>query len=248
MALREDFEKSGNWLFRWRSYFPLIIFPVLLIALSESTYLEREYGRLVKFFWEVFCVAISFAGLFVRCIVAGYVPKRTSGRNTKEQKAETLNTTGMYSIIRHPLYLGNFLIFLGMILFTGVLWFILFAISAFWLYYERIMFAEEEFLRRKFGELFLNWAEETPAFIPCFRKWRQPVMSFSPKNVLKREYTAVFVITAAFTFMDIASDILTKGKLEMDLFWQISFAVALIIYLVLRALRTQTNILNVEGR
>ncbi|MGB8874133.1 MAG: hypothetical protein WCC75_12145, partial [Desulfobaccales bacterium] len=44
----------------------------------------------------------------------GLPPRGTSGRNTQGQVAETLNTTGIYSLVRNPLYLGNFLIWLGL--------------------------------------------------------------------------------------------------------------------------------------
>jgi len=111
MALREDLEKQGNWLFRYRSYLPLLAIPLFLVALRNSEQLERIFGRSVEMIWGVVSVGISFLGLFIRCLVAGYAPRGTSGRNTKSQVAEVLNTTGMYSIVRNPLYLGNFLLF-----------------------------------------------------------------------------------------------------------------------------------------
>lgn len=248
MAIREELEKYGNWLFRWRSYLPLLILPILLIALRNSEYLERHVGDLPDHLWEGFCIGISFLGLIVRCLTVGYVPKGTYGRNTKEQRATTLNTTGMYSIVRHPLYLGNFIIFLGITLFVEVWWFALIAILAFWLYYERIIFAEEEFLRKKYGALFLEWAEKTPAFLPKFKNWQQPSIPFSFRNVLKREYSSFFGIAASFTFLEIAGDILAEGKLELDLAWAILFIIGLIIYLTLRTLKRKTKILDVEGR
>jgi protein-S-isoprenylcysteine O-methyltransferase Ste14 len=248
MALREEFVKSGNWLFRWRSYLPLLIVPLLLIALRQSKYLEQTAGETAEYIWEGFCALVSFSGLFIRCIVVAYAPRRTSGRNTEHQKAETLNTTALYSVVRHPLYLGNFLIFLGMVLFVQVVWFAVLAVLSFWLYYERIMFAEEEFLRGKFGEGFLAWSERTPAFWPRFRNWRQPALTFSFKNILNREYTAFFLIIASFTLLDLAGDVFTGGKLRIDVIWLTLFIIGLTLYLVLRTLRTKTRILHVEGR
>ncbi|MEW6602752.1 MAG: isoprenylcysteine carboxylmethyltransferase family protein [Nitrospirota bacterium] len=248
MALREEFAKSGNWLFRWRSYFPLLILPLLLVALGQSKYLEHSAGETAEYIWEGFCLLVSFSGLLVRCIVVAYAPKRTSGRNTEHQKAEVLNTTGLYSTVRHPLYLGNFLIFLGMVLFVQVVWFAMLAVLSFWLYYERIMFAEEEFLRGKFGDMFLQWAEKTPAFWPRFGNWQKPALTFSFRNILKREYTAFFLIIASFTLLDIGGDVFTMGELQIDVVWLTLFIIGLIIYLVLRTLRTKTRILHVEGR
>lgn len=248
MALREEFVKAGNWLFRLRSYFPLIIIPLLLIALGDSKYLERKVGATYGHLWEGFCAVLSFTGLFIRCMVIGYAPKRTSGRNTEHQKAETLNTTGLYSVVRHPLYLGNFFIFLGMVLFVQVVWFAVFTVLSFWLYYERIMFAEEEFLRGKFDGAFLEWSEKTPAFWPKFRNWQQPALTFSFKNILKREYTGFFLIISSFTLLDVAGDIFTEGKLKLDLVWSALFIIGFAVYVILRTLRTKTKILHVEGR
>ncbi|MBI5893053.1 MAG: DUF1295 domain-containing protein [Deltaproteobacteria bacterium] len=248
MTLRERLEKQGNWLFKWRSYLPLLIFPVLLIALENSDYLKQNMGEFVDDIYETFCLAVSFSGLIIRCLVIGYIPEGTSGRNTKNQKAETLNTTGIYSIVRHPLYLGNFIIFLGIILFPQVWWFILIAILAFWLYYERIIFAEEEFLLKKFGHMYLEWAKKTPAFFPNIKNWQQPNLPFSFKNVLKREYSAFFGIIASLTFLEVAGDLFVEGKLDFDLPWEILFAIGLMTYLTLRTLKKKTELLNVVGR
>ncbi len=148
MSLREEIEKQGNWLFRYRSYISLIFLPLFLLALKDTEVIEKIFGDSIEDAWEVFCVVIS-TGLFIRCLTIGYVPKGTSGRNTNKQRADRLNTTGMYSVVRHPLYLGNFLIMLGMMMFIQVWWIVIISVLAFWLYYERIIFAEEEFLRKK---------------------------------------------------------------------------------------------------
>jgi len=248
MALKDEFEKHGEWLFRRRSYLPFLILPILLVALKNSEGLEQAFGNLADGLWEAFCIVISLAGFTVRCITVGFVPAGTSGRNTERQIAESLNTTGVYSIVRHPLYLGNFFIFLGFALFIEVWWFTLIAVLAFWLYYERIIFREEEFLRRKFRDAFLEWAQKTPAFIPNFRNWQPATLPFSFKNVLQREYTGLFVITTSFTILEIFGDLLAEGELEINLPWVIMFIVGLTIYSTLRTLKKKTRVLYVEGR
>ena len=37
MPLREHFGTSGNWLFRWRSYLPLVLFVPVLAVMSRAT-------------------------------------------------------------------------------------------------------------------------------------------------------------------------------------------------------------------
>jgi protein-S-isoprenylcysteine O-methyltransferase Ste14 len=219
---------------------------VIIAGLVDSKY----SGHIHKLnqLWEIFCLIVSFGGLTIRIFTVGYVPKGTSGRNTRKQVADALNTTGMYSIVRHPLYLGNFFIWLGISLFVQVWWVTLIFILIFWLYYERIMFAEEEFLRKKVGKEFLIWAEKTPAFLPKFKNWQPPSLSFSFKNALKREYSGFFAIIVSFTFLELISNIFAQGKLKLDLMWQIIFIAGLVIYLTVRILRKKTKILDVKGR
>ena len=80
-------------------------------------------------------------------------------------------------------------------------------ILIFGLYYERIMFAEEEFLRNKFGKQFEEWAENTPAFIPNLSEWKPPSLPFSIRPVLKKEYQGFFAIIAIFTFLEVIGDL-----------------------------------------
>jgi protein-S-isoprenylcysteine O-methyltransferase Ste14 len=248
MAFREELEKQGKWFFRWRSYLPLFVLPFMLIALRNSEYLEDNFGNSIDGIYEGLCLTLSFVGLTIRCLTIGYIQRGTSGRNTKGQKAERLNTTGMYSLVRHPLYLGNFFIFLGITSFLQVWWLILIAVLAFFIYYERILFAEEEFLRHKFGEFYLRWASRTPAFFPRIRSWQPPSQPFSARAVIGREYSSFFAIIATFTFLELAGEWAAESKLELDVSWIVFFLSGLIIYIVLRILKKKTRILHVVER
>lgn len=245
--LREEFEKTGNWLFKNRSYFPFLILPLLFVALRHSERLE-SFGNTVQTAWEVFCIVLSFSGYLIRCITIGWIFEGTSGRNTKGQLAKKLNTQGMYSIVRHPLYLGNFLITLGFILFVEVGWLVGMAVLLFWLYYERIMFAEEEFLRREFGEAYIRWASQTPAFIPSFRKWKRAPSSFSLRMILRREYSGFLGIITGFVALKFFAELLGEGELVFRKLWIVFLCLGLLVYFVLRTLRKHTNLLAVKGR
>ena len=72
---------------------------------------------------------MSFFGLGIRVFTVGFTPKNTSGRNTAEQIADVLNTSGIYSMVRHPLYVGNFFMWLGIGLLTQNPYFVLFLIE-----------------------------------------------------------------------------------------------------------------------
>ncbi|RLD62309.1 MAG: lipid A phosphate methyltransferase [Bacteroidetes bacterium] len=246
MALKEEYIKSGNWLFKRRSYLPLILLVIFIFGLKNYKYLGNNEA--LDDYWEIFCLLVSFIGLGIRSYTIGHTPKGTSGRNTKGQVAETLNTKGIYSVVRHPLYLGNFIIWFGISLFAHSWWLSLICILVFWVYYERIMFAEENFLIKKFGKQYMDWAEKTPAFIPKLKGWEKSNLPFSFRNVLKREYNGFFSIIVVFTFLEVLSDFIVNRKLEIDLMWLIIFGVGLIIFLTLRTLKKKTNILSVKDR
>jgi protein-S-isoprenylcysteine O-methyltransferase Ste14 len=248
MALREQLEKQGQWIFKWRSFFPFLMTPLCLIALRDAAYLERAAGPLAELLWEILCISISFTGMFLRCLTVGFVPKGTSGRNTQKQLADSLNTTGMYSVVRNPLYLSNFLMIIGLVLFVEVWWLAVASVLFFWFMYERIIFTEEEYLRKKFGEEFMIWADKTPAFFPHFKNWQTQSMPFSAKTVLRREHSTLFAIVATFAVGEILGDLFSQGKIALEPRWIIFFFSGLIIYMTLRTLKKKTKLLNVEGR
>jgi protein-S-isoprenylcysteine O-methyltransferase Ste14 len=218
------------------------------MALRKARVLEYILGDNATDYWETLSIFISFFGLGIRCFTVGYVPRGTSGRNTKSQSAESLNTTGMYSILRHPLYVGNFIIVFGITLFIQVWWFALIVWAGFWLYYERIIFSEEEFLRKKFGTSFIIWAEKTPILFPKFKNWKKPGLPFSLKTVLRREFSTFFSIIAVFFFLEISTNLLLKNKFEVRMSWVYFFIIGLVIYLTCLILKKKTKLLNVPGR
>jgi protein-S-isoprenylcysteine O-methyltransferase Ste14 len=249
MELHARIEQQGHWLFRWRSYFPLIILPLVAVAFFEYNTVERLFGDGAENTFKAFCILMSFSGLMIRALTIGYVPRGTSGRNTRGgQKADYLNSTGMYSIVRHPLYLGNFLIFMGAVFFIQSLWFSVIASLLFALYYERIMFAEEAYLRQKYGAAFTVWAATVPAFIPKLARWTSPELRFSMRNILKREYTGLFYITAIFPLIDLVGDYVSAETFMLNPGWGLFFLTGLVLYTTLRTLKKRTRLLHAEGR
>jgi protein-S-isoprenylcysteine O-methyltransferase Ste14 len=245
MALRDELARSGAHLFRWRSYLPLLFLPVILLALVNFTYIGGS--ERLDDLWDSFCLGVAALGLTLRVLTVGYVPRHTSGRNTREQKAATLNTTGMYSVVRHPLYLGNFLIWLGIALFAHTWWLLMVTVLAFWIYYERIMLAEEEFLRTRFGVEFEEWAARTPAIIPAFRHWRTPALPFSWKSVLARENSTLLATVVVFFTLEVAGDFFAGKLTHIDLGWEFLLSASCTIYVVLRWMKTR-RMLSIDGR
>lgn len=248
--LFQRMEKQGDWLFRWRSYLPLGLLPVAIFFASErSSIADTPLDR----WWSYFCLGLSLAGIGLRSVIAGYVPQGTSGRNTTGQIATTLNTSGMYSIVRNPLYFANFLAFAGWIFWFGDPVFLLFSFSIYALYYERIIMAEERFLAERFGQEYLRWAEATPAFFPNLTKWRTPALPFCFKTAFRRECHTQFLIVSVFVVLEAARATIDRGLtiiqwISTSPVWAVLFFVSLMMYLAGVYLKKYRTILAVEGR
>jgi hypothetical protein len=191
---------------------------------------------------------VSFLGQYIRAVAIGTSNKNTSGRNTKEQVAEALNTKGIYSTVRHPLYLGNYFMWIGIVVYTFNIWLILLVSLMFWLYYERIMFAEERFLERKFGQSYVDWSMKVPAFWPGFKNYEKTSIPFSMKTIMRREYSGVTATILGFVFIDFFRDWFSSGQVQFKLSYAIVIFIALLISLIFRTLKHNTKILFEEDR
>jgi protein-S-isoprenylcysteine O-methyltransferase Ste14 len=247
MALIHSFEKTGYRLFRYRGQIPVVLFActVPVIWFTDYSFLTPN-----RYYLLTICsVVVCMLGMWVRAYTIATTPKGTSGRNTKKQVAESLNQTGIYSLIRHPLYLGNFLMWIGIAAFTFNVWFVVIVALLFWIYYERIMFAEERFLEKKFGQEFLDWSMKVPAFFPMFKNYKKNKVDFSIISVLRREYSGFLAAVSGFVFVDVVRKFMFVP--DYDFFASTAFYIQLVAFciaLIFRTLKHHTSILNETDR
>ena len=119
MSLINEIEKQGNFLFKYRGQFPIVLFILAIpfIYFTDSICLHEENN------FTLAAIILSITGFVIRAYTIGTTPKGTSGRNTKEQVTEVLpNSTGIYSVVRHPLYLGDYFMWMvSCLLSIGIL-------------------------------------------------------------------------------------------------------------------------------
>ena len=90
------------------------------------------------------------------------------------QKRRELATTGAYSHVRHPQYVGFVLIMFGFLLqWPTILTLVMFPVLVFM--YARLARAEEIDMRSTFGKAYADYAERVPAFVPRLSRLRQRV-------------------------------------------------------------------------
>ncbi len=249
MALQEELERQGELLFRKRGVLPLII---LVAGLGVYAY-NISQGLLFpgserEGYYSIFCLAISLFGLAIRMYTVGHTPRNTSGRNTSEgQIADEVNTTGIYSVVRHPLYVGNFFMWFGIGLLTQDVWFLVAFVLLYWIYYERIMFAEEQFLRKKFGPMYTDWAETVPAFIPRLGDWKKSSLSYSFRKAIYREKSGtLWVFLAFYIFATLGHSIETGEVVLVQGIWLNLLLGAIVYYITMKTANLATGYFNEE--
>ena len=246
MALVQSFEKQGNFLFKYRGQFPVLLFVLSVPFIYLTDYNTISYKEYNIFMF--IAISISVLGFLVRFYTIGTTAKGTSGRNTKEQVADVLNSSGMYSMVRHPLYLGNYLIWLGISLASFNIYFVVIMSLLFWIYYERIMFAEERFLERKFGADYLNWASKLPAFLPSILNFKKSDTNFSIITILRREYASILASVVGFTFIEVLRTYFSTNNWSISDYTLVILGGTIILVLVLRSLKHFTSLLEEKDR
>lgn len=191
---QHELARSGKFLFVIRGVY---IYAVIAIAIAIM-WCTRDLGPFASagadHLWYLAGIIVATLGAVIRIFTSGWAALGTSGRVKAAAEAAELNTTGPYSLVRNPLYVGRIVNYTGMAMLSGSWAFaaITFLLSV--LIYERVSIYEEEFLRGKFGQAHADWAEHVPALFPRFHGWVKPKYKFWWKRMIWRERQKVFLL------------------------------------------------------
>jgi protein-S-isoprenylcysteine O-methyltransferase Ste14 len=189
----------GNWLFRWRDFlFPAAFAAALLADRPRLPFGSVAADRIM----DVLGVVLVCSGQLLRAAVIGiaYVPR--AGRKGRVH-ADELVEHGLFAHCRNPLYVGNFLVFLGLftVLNSPVGWLV--GVPAVALTYLAIVAAEERFLADKFGDRYENYCRRVNRFRPSLRGLRETFREarFDGWRVLAKEYGQIFTWAMALVLL-----------------------------------------------
>jgi protein-S-isoprenylcysteine O-methyltransferase Ste14 len=152
--------RIGALLFRNRSWLPVLFIGVPLLV----------PGRMSAAAWVAGAVVVV-AGEWIR--LAGVAAAGTVTRR-RSRAVQRLVTYGIFAWVRNPLYVGNFLIWMGFTIISGVFWFLPIAIVIFAVEYSLIVRYEEGVLESIFGAEYLAYKERTPRWTPRPAATREP--------------------------------------------------------------------------
>ena len=151
---RSILERLGAWAFSQRSWTPV---PLALVLIGVQ-------WRWLRASWLfAFGIVVVLAGLAIRYWAVSHIG--TVSR-TRAERYGPLMTTGPFAIVRNPLYVGNFLIWTGFVLSSGLLWMLPIAWGLFALQYSAIVRFEEAALVRHFGSCYEEYLRRVPRWWP----------------------------------------------------------------------------------
>ncbi len=174
--------RLGKFLFRFRSFTPL---PLILLTFIFFKPLSPAWH------WTALGLIVALLGEGIRAISVGYAGSGTSGRESY-LKAESLNTSGLYSLVRNPLYWGNGLIFAGLLTVFAQPWALAIFIVFLFLQYHFIVLAEESFLRERYGPAYAEYCRRVNRWLPGFESYLAPGRPLDWRKVFFKENDSCF--------------------------------------------------------
>ena len=214
---QHELARSGKALFVIRGTYIYILIGVGALAVFLTGAKGPFESDAANCGWFWLSLGVASAGALWRILVNGYAALGTSGNQKAGAVASELNTTGPYSLVRNPLYVGRIVNFTGIAMLTGswVYGALIFLISV--LIYERISVYEEEFLREKFGHAHAEWAKRVPALLPRLIGWSKPQYPFWWRRAIRREYKKIFQLASAVVLFDFARRGFSLANLPADM-------------------------------
>jgi protein-S-isoprenylcysteine O-methyltransferase Ste14 len=155
--------RAGRCFFPWR-----II--VGLCGVAAGAYVIHPRNLFGQF--QAAGATISFAlialGLGLRAWAAACAGGHT---RTGHIEAPRLVTGGPYAFVRNPLYLGSFVLGLGVVGLLGDPWLLVPHLLVFTVFFGMIVPAEEQFLKSRFGDEYTRFRKAVPKAIPRINPW-----------------------------------------------------------------------------
>jgi protein-S-isoprenylcysteine O-methyltransferase Ste14 len=189
-------QRFGLWLFQHRWAVP-IPFILTVAIFNAPTY---PYKSMFDVLSDLLGLAVIASGLVLRAWAVGYAGSHTRSYRLRSPR---LIMTGPYAYVRNPIYLGNFVIGLGVVIMTES-WvaFIVF-LGVFGVEYGAIVRVEEHFLAAAFGDRYEEYRNRIPRWLPRL----SPAPTAEPAafswRPLRKERSAVLSAVAMATAIEL---------------------------------------------
>lgn len=144
----------GRFFFKYRSFVPVPLALALVFV---------HYGAATALWAPIAGALLVALGQGVRLWAVRHIG--TISR-TRANRYGPLISDGPYALVRNPLYIGNLFLWIGFVVWSGLLWMLPVAVAIFLLEYVAITGFEASLLREKYPEAYAQYSSAVPAWIP----------------------------------------------------------------------------------
>jgi protein-S-isoprenylcysteine O-methyltransferase Ste14 len=188
--------RIGNFFFHYRNgLFPL--FYVILFINGPAAFPDPRLALIIG-------ILIAAIGQGLRAWTVGLDYIVRGGRNRRVY-ADNLVQGGLFAHCRNPLYVGNYLILVGVGVASNSLLFLWIALPFFLFAYRAIIAAEEAFLLGKFGDEFTKYCSRVNRVLPNFSGLSKSLegMEFNWRRLISAEYGSAALWMAAIILVSL---------------------------------------------
>jgi protein-S-isoprenylcysteine O-methyltransferase Ste14 len=170
-------------------------------------------------------VALVLLGELVRILASGFL----------ERKGTKLATAGPFAYVRNPLYVGNFLLGLGVVVMSGSWINVVIFIIGFCFLYGGTVQKEEARLLQEFGEPYADYLKEVPRFFPRLTPYsKKSDGTFQLSLIMKhREYITLSGVSIIISGVYLWIKFLEEGRLSFTMKSDLALALIGLALLVL---------------
>ncbi len=228
--------KIGNFFFHHRNTLFIFLYALLFVP-SPWIFSEKNFGTTYWIWPVIIGLSVTVSGQLIRGATIGLAYILRGGIN-RRIAAHGLVTEGIFRHCRNPLYVGNILMLTGVGILSNSLIYVFIIIPFFLLIYHSIVLAEEDFLRKKFGEDFNNYCAKVNRWILSFKAigltFRS--MHFNWRRWIYKEYNTQFVWLCGITLILLFRypQITTNDTERRNILLAIILPLLLVLYLIVR--------------
>jgi protein-S-isoprenylcysteine O-methyltransferase Ste14 len=185
----------------------IMVCAALAVAFFPKFFLRNILGNFWEISLEVAGVALILLGQIIRVSARGY-----KAEHSWESRA--LIQSGPYQVVRNPMYLGIFLIGLGVVLVIFKWWAILIFLTVFIIRYILLIYNEEKKLLSMFPNTYKNYCKKVPRILPSlFSMAKLDIVEYLPLKLVwfKKEIGSILTLLLLILLVESWKDIVSEG-------------------------------------
>jgi len=185
----------------------IMVCAMIVVAFFPKFFFRGYLGG----FWEESLEALGFAlillGQIIRVSARGY-----KAENSQDSRA--LIQGGPYQVVRNPMYLGIFLIGLGVVLAVFKWWAIVIFIIVFIIRYILLIYKEEKKLLLMFPDTYLEYCRKVPRIFPSLSSIiKLDIIEYLPIKIIwfKKEIGSILTLLLFVLLVESWKNIAKEG-------------------------------------